>query len=94
MTFQELKQRVAELTNRKAVLIMVMEYIDAEFRTIGGSSPKKAIKTDEGNIVPETVLETTSAQFANEIRDIDQQIAGILNTDLQPAPPVQAQQGE
>lgn len=86
-TFHELQQQLIDLRNRKAILMMLVEHIDQNFRSVAGKSPKNAIKTDEGSIVPELAIEEVASTLNEQVQTIEDQITTILNTTPgQPTP--------
>jgi hypothetical protein len=93
-SFHELTQKLTAFRHRRAVLLALVSTLDRDFIATGPAPAKFSIKTDEGDIVPESEVEKVSEDLADQIRAVETQISGIMSSNLQeatatppPAPP-------
>lgn len=90
-TFFELQTQIADAKFRKTVLLHLVEYLDANFRSVGGSVPKNVLLTDEKSQIPPHIFESTVADLLlAEASLLDEEIMSINNASLVAAPPAAA----
>jgi hypothetical protein len=98
-TFMELQQKLTGLRDRKAILLMLIEHIEKNFRPIAGATPKLFVKTDDGTIVLDVWFDIIAHELNEKVRACDTETGVILGTNLvvqespapQPAAPVAAE---
>lgn len=92
-TFNELQQRLTTAKFRKAVLLHVIEYLDANFLPVGGQSPAQVLQTDDKLPVPVEIFEALNTDtFSAEVLQLETEIASIMGAQLGPGAPLQQTQ--
>ena len=84
-TFQELKNRVEEASNRLTIVQFLIEHIDTNFRANAGAPPKNHLLTANKIPVPQEAFESLIAQVLLPIStELGEEIQHVLNTDMTP----------
>lgn len=81
-TFVELQERLVAARYKRAILMHLINYMDAEFRPIAGFGVKKVILTDEQDKVPPEAFESVVGSAIDQVKVLDEEIASILGSAL------------
>lgn len=91
-TFADLQQRLTNAKRRKAVLLMLVEHIDAHFLPRGGDEAEQKLLDEDNLPVPVELLEAVASDtLTAEVQQLDQEINQILGSNLVVAPPAPPQ---
>jgi hypothetical protein len=86
-TFSELQQQLTQAKQRKAILLMLIEYIDENFLPKGGQDPEQKLLDEDRLPVPLELLEAVAADtLTAEVAQLDAQINQIISSNLVAAP--------
>jgi len=82
-TFFDLQNQIADAKFKKSVLLHLIEYLDANFRSVAGAAAAKILLTDDKLPVPPQTFEaiTTDVLLA-EAQAIEEDINRIMNASL------------
>lgn len=87
-TFIEIQQKLIGLRHRREVLLMLVNYIDENFRSNGGTKAKLSIKGEDGLLIPEQALEETVQELTEKARALSTEIFTLESQPFEsPAPP-------
>lgn len=80
-TFAEITKEFEGAKNKKAVLIHLVEYIDANFRANAGADPKLTLKKDDNTPVPQDAFEAVITEILTaELEQIEARLTQIQSS--------------